>query len=98
MFDMLTVTVNNIIRFSYEYYNFNFFLFVFTSKPPFRADSTDSREDTIVNILGKDLEIPLCVSPETSDLLRKLLEISKKQTCYNLIHDMFLQYKFYYIF
>jgi len=52
VFDMLTGTVNNIIRLRYEYYNFNLFIFLFTFKLPFRADSVDSRKDTIKNILG----------------------------------------------
>jgi len=34
-------------------------------------------EDTIDYILGKDHEIPLYASPEASDHLRKLFELSK---------------------
>lgn len=78
MFDMITGTVNNIVRLSYEYYNFNLFIFMFTFKPPFRADSMDGAEDTVANILTRDLEIPLYISMEASDLLSKLLEVSKK--------------------
>jgi len=54
-----------------------------TFKPPFRANNTDTTEDNIQNILNRDLEIPLYVSIEASDLLSKLLEVSKKQTCNN---------------
>lgn len=86
MFDMLTGTVNNIVRLSYEYHNFNLLIYMFTFKPLFRVDSTDSTEDTIENILTRDLEIPLYVSIEASDLFNKLLEVSKKPTCDNLIH------------
>jgi len=78
MFDMLTGTVNNIVILSYEYYNFNLFIFMFTFKPLFKADSMDSTEDTIENILTRNLEIPLYVSIEASDILNKLLEVSKK--------------------
>lgn len=81
MFDMLTGTVNNIVRLSYEYHNFNLLIYMFTFKPLFRVDSTDSTEDTIENILTRDLEIPLYVSIEASDLFNKLLE---RQVSYRL--------------
>ncbi|XP_050053674.1 ribosomal protein S6 kinase beta-2-like [Aphis gossypii] len=45
-----------------------------TGTPPFRADSMDGAEDTVANILTRDLEIPLYISMEASDLLSKLLE------------------------
>jgi len=82
---MLTGTVNNIIRLSYEYHNVNLFIFLITFKPPFRVDCTDSREDTIENILGKNLEIPLCASPKVKDPLRKLLNVRKIQTLLKIL-------------
>jgi len=51
---------------------------MFIFKPPFRSDSMYNTEDTVHNILTKDLEIPLYLSIEASDLLSKLLEVSKK--------------------
>ncbi|KAF0763888.1 ribosomal protein S6 kinase beta-like [Aphis craccivora] len=52
-----------------------------TGTPLFKADSMDSTEDTIENILTRNLEIPLYVSIEASDILNKLLE---RQVSYRL--------------
>jgi len=66
----------------YEYYNLNVFTFVFIFKPPFSADN---RKKTIEKILRGKLIMPPYVSPEAKDLMRKLLKVSKKQICYDLI-------------